>query len=220
MSFIINIDIIYKTLKKELQGYPIPLAEQIQSKYKDAFFVLISTILSARTKDTTTSKVCDKLFSKIKSFSDIERTSQKNLEELIYPVGFYKTKAKHLKALPIEIKNLFNGRIPSTIEELIKLPGVGRKTANLIISVCFNKPAICVDTHVHRITNRIGFIQTTSTLKTEIELRKKLPQKYWSDTNYLLVILGQNICLPRNPKCKVCPINKYCKKIGISKSSF
>ena len=210
-----DIDIIYRILKIKLKGYSIPLAEQVHFKKKDPFFVLIATILSARTKDTTTSKVCDKLFLKIKSFQDIEKYSQKNIEKLIYPVGFYKTKASHLKELPKKIKELFNGKVPDTIDELLKLPGVGRKTANLIVSVCFNKPAICVDTHVHRITNRIGFIKTNNPLDTEIKLRSILPKKYWSDTNYLFVILGQNICMPRNPNCNICPINKYCKKINV-----
>jgi endonuclease III len=205
---------IYKTLKTKLKNYPAPLAKQIYVKWKDPFFVLISTILSARTKDKITSKVCDRLFLEIKSWSDLERITIKDLEKLIYPVGFYKTKAKHLKELPKAITVIFIGQFPSTIDNLIKLPGVGRKTANLVMSVCFNKPAICVDTHVHRITNRIGILNSKTPYETEMNLRKILPQKYWSDTNYLLVILGQNICFPRNPNCKSCPINKYCKKIN------
>jgi len=210
-----KIDLIYKILKKELSGYNIPLAQQVQVKTKEPFFVLIATILSARTKDTTTAEVCNKLFLKIKSFSDLEKIKLKDLEKLIYPVGFYKTKAKHLKKLPKEINKLYNGKIPQKIEELIKLPGVGRKTANLVISVAFNKPGICVDTHVFRITNRIGIIKTKNPKATEMKLRNILPRKYWKDTNYLFVILGQNICLPIKPKCSICPINKYCSKINL-----
>jgi len=213
-----NINLIYKILKKELKGYTIPLAEQVHVKRKEPFFVLIATILSARTKDTTTASACDRLFLKVKSFSDLEKISLKDLEKLIYPVGFYSTKAVHLKKLPIEMKKLFNNKIPSEIDDLLKLPGVGRKTANLVRSVAFNKPAICVDIHVFRITNRIGIVKTNTPEKTEMELRKILPKKYWSDTNYLFVILGQNICLPIKPKCKTCPINKYCLKINVNSS--
>jgi len=210
-----KIDIIYKILKNKLINYTIPLAEQIHVKKKDPFFVLIATILSARTKDTITSKVCDNLFKEIKTFKDIENISQNRLEKLIYPVGFYKTKTRNLKKLPNEINNLFNGEIPQEIDDLIKLSGVGRKTANLVRSVAFNKPGVCVDTHVHRITNRLGFVKTRTPTETEMKLRKILPEKYWNNTNYLFVILGQNICLPRNPHCNNCPIYKHCPRINV-----
>lgn len=206
-----RINKIYSILGKELSQYSIPLAEQIQIKTKDPFFVLIGTILSARTKDTTTAQICDKLFLKIKGFKDLEKINLTDLEKLIYGVGFYKTKAKHLKELPKAIKQ-FNNKIPKTIDELIKLPGVGRKTANLVVSVAFNKPAICVDTHVHKIFNRIGLIKTKNPLETEMKLRKLLPINLWQKTNFLFVILGQNICLPINPKCNICPINELCEK--------
>jgi len=210
-----KINLIYKILKKELIGFKIPLAEQINVKTKNAFFVLIATILSARTKDTTTANVCDKLFLKIKSFSDLEKIKLKDLETLIYPVGFYKTKAKNLKKLAQEIK-IYSGIIPHEIDKLIRLPGVGRKTANLVVSIAYNKPAICVDTHVFRITNRIGIVKTKTPEETELKLRDILPKKYWTDTNYLFVILGQNICLPIKPKCNICPIQKYCSKINVN----
>jgi endonuclease III len=206
-----KINKIYSILEKESSKFTIPLAEQIQIKTKNPFFVLIGTILSARTKDTTTAKICDKLFLKIKNFEDLEKISLKELEELIYGVGFYKTKAKHLKELPFTIKK-FNNKIPKTIEELISLPGVGRKTANLVVSVAFDKPAICVDTHVHKIFNRIGIINTKTPLETEIQLRKILPINLWQKTNLYFVILGQNICFPINPKCNICPINTLCEK--------
>ena len=206
-----KINKIYSILEKESSKFTIPLAEQIQIKTKNPFFVLIGTILSARTKDTTTAKICDKLFLKIKNFEDLEKISLKELEELIYGVGFYKTKAKHLKELPFTIKK-FNNKIPKTIEELISLPGVGRKTANLVVSVAFDKPAICVDTHVHKIFNRIGIINTKTPLETEIQLRKILPINLWQKTNLYFVILGQNICLSINPKCNICPINTLCEK--------
>ena len=208
-----NIEEIYKLLKINLKSYTIPLSEQINVKTKDPFYVLIATVLSSRTKDITTAKVCDNLFKEIKDIKDIQNMKIEKLESLIYPVGFYKTKSKNLKKLAKVLEMEFNLKIPNTIEELIKLPGVGRKTANLVLSVAFNKPAICVDVHVHRIINRIGYIKTTIPLDTEIILRKELPKKLWSDTNYLFVILGQNICKPRTPECYRCPIEKQCKKI-------
>lgn len=203
---------IYKILKKELKGFTIPLAEEINVKSKKPFFVLIATVLSSRTKDTTTKVVCEKLFKEVKNNEDLLKINVKELERLIYPVGFYKTKAKNLKKLAIILKEKYKNKIPQTIEELIELPGVGRKTANLVLAVSFNIPAICVDTHVHRIMNRIGYIETKTPLKTEMLLRKKLLKELWKDTNYLFIILGQNICFPINPNCKECPINKLCKK--------
>ncbi|NCP72343.1 endonuclease III [archaeon] len=210
----INMDIekIYKILEKELKEYTIPLAEQIDIKSKNSFYVLIGTMLSARTKDQITAKVCDNLFKEIKNTDDLIKIKIEKLEQLLYPVGFYKTKAKNLKLLAKKLKEDFNNKVPRTIEELITLPGVGRKTANLVIAVSYKIPAICVDTHVHRIFNRIGYIETKNPLETEMVLRNKLPKKFWIDTNYLFVILGQNICFPRNPNCEKCPINKICLK--------
>ncbi len=202
---------IYDILSKSLIDYKIPLAEQIHIKTKDPFFVLIGTILSSRTKDTTTARVCNKLFKKIKSFSDLKKIDPKELEEILYGVGFYKKKTIHLKKLPKIIETKFNNKIPNTIEELIQLPGVGRKTANLVLSVAYSTPAICVDVHVHRILNRIRLINTKTNLETEFYLRQNLPKKYWSKTNYLFVILGQNICYPRKPNCFNCPITKFCQ---------
>ena len=147
-----------------------------------------------------------------------KKFTQKEIEKLIYPVGFYKTKAKHLKQLPIILKQEFNNKIPETIEELIKLPGVGRKTANLVVTIAFNKPGICVDTHVHKIMNRIGYIETKTPYETEMRLRDKLPKKYWKTINSILVAFGQNLCTPISPHCSNCPINKYCNRLGVKKS--
>lgn len=207
---------IYCVLEKGLRDYPLPFAENICLQYKKPFFVLIATILSARTLDKTTAKVCERLFKKIKDFSDLEKISQKELEKLLYPVGFYKTKAKHLKMLPKVVKEKFNGKVPQEIDDLLMLPGVGRKTANLVVSVAFGKPGICVDTHVHRITNILGIVKTKTPLETEMELRKKLPKELWNKTNYLFVTLGQNICFSRKPNCQVCPIAKMCP-VGLKK---
>ena len=211
-----EIEKIYLVLEKELQNYPLPFAENVCLEYKKPFFVLIATILSARTLDKTTAVVCRRLFLKVKNFEDLEKISQKELEGLLYPVGFYKTKAKHLKELPIVLKEKFNGKVPEEIEELLMLPGVGRKTANLVVSVAFGKPGICVDTHVHRITNILEIVKTKNPLETEMKLRDILPKDLWNKTNYLFVTLGQNICFSRKPNCLMCPIAKMCP-IGLKK---
>lgn len=204
----VNISKIYRILKQYTARYKFPYLSGQESPFK----ILISTILSARTKDETTAKASEKLFSKAKSLNDLKKLSVKEIEKLIYPVGFYKTKAKNLKKLS-EIK-----KIPGTIEELIELPGVGRKTANLVVSRAFKKPAICVDVHVHRILNRLGYIETKNPFETEMELRKKLPKRLWRKINSVLVLFGQNLCKPLSPFCSRCPIEKYCNKIGVKKS--
>jgi len=213
-----NIDKIYKILKKEVKDYDAPLVDLIQIQTKNPFKVLITTILSARTKDRTTKESAKRLFNKIKNIEDLEKINKKELEKLIYPVGFYKTKSKNLTLLPKILKKEFNNKIPETVEKLIKLPGVGRKTANLVVAIAFNKHAICVDTHVHRITNRIGYIKTKTPYETEIKLRKKLPKKYWKTINSILVAFGQNTCRPISPICSKCPVYKECRKVNVKTS--
>lgn len=213
----IDIDAIYKILLKETQHYKVPVVDLIAVQTEDPFKILLATILSARTKDEVTSKAAERLYRKVKNFKNLEELSVKQLEELIYPVGFYKTKAKHLKLLPLVIKKEFHGKIPDTIEELVKLPGVGRKTANLVVAVGFRKPALCVDVHVNRIFNRLGYIRTKTPYETEMALRKKLPLNYWEKINKLLVAFGQNICRPVSPYCSKCPIIRYCNQIGVKK---
>lgn len=214
----LNIDKVLNILDEEVKDYKTPIVDLIKVKGGDSFKILIATILSARTNDKTTAEVCEKLFLKIKNFEDLDKLTVKQIEKLIYPVGFYKTKAKHLKKLPSVIFSEFNGKIPHTIEDLIKLPGVGRKTANLVRSTAFDKDGICVDTHVHRISNRWGYLKTKTPLETEMALRKKLPKKHWKKINYLLVSYGQNTCVPISPFCSKCVIRKYCKRIGVQKS--
>ena len=209
---------VYDILKKEVINYNVPVVNIIQVQTKDPFKVLITTILSARTKDEVTYLAAKKLFSKIKNIKDLEKISKKDIEKLIYPVGFYTTKAKNLKLLPKILKKEFNNIIPNTVEELIKLPGVGRKTANLVVTIAFDKHAICVDTHVHRIMNRLGYIKTKTPHETEMRLRKKLPKKYSKTINSILVAFGQNTCKPISPFCSKCPVYNECKRINIKKS--
>ncbi len=210
-----DIDSIYKILNKAVKGYQVPIVDLVEAKTKDPFKILLATILSARTNDKTTAIVYKKLFAKVNSAKDLEKLNVKQIEKLIYPVGFYKNKAKYLKKLPVVLKEKFNNKLPRTIEELIELPGVGRKTANLVMAVAFKIPAICVDVHVNRIMNRFGYIKTKNPLETEMILRKKLPKKYWLQINYIIVAFGQNLCKPINPQCNICPVYKYCKRVGV-----
>lgn len=214
----IDIDQVNSILQREFPNWHVPIVELIETQTKDPFKVLVATILSARTKDQTTAAVCTKLFEKINSFDDLRTITLKELEPLLYPVGFYKTKAKHLKKLPLVLDEKFDGVLPETVEELTELPGVGRKTANLVVAVAFKKPAICVDTHVHRINNRLGYIRTKTPYETEMTLRKKLPIDYWITYNMYLVALGQLICNPVSPKCSECPLHAECNRIGVKKS--
>ncbi len=168
---------VFSILEKEISKYNVPVVDLIKIQTKDKFKILISTILSARTKDEITWKASQRLFAKAKSFAELEKIKQNEIEKLIFPVGFYKTKAKHLSVLPLTIKK-FGEDIPNNIDDLLLLPGVGRKTANLYLAVALGKNAICVDTHVHRISNRLGWVKTKAPLETEKALQKILPKKY------------------------------------------
>jgi len=179
--------------------------------------VLVATILSARTNDTTTTNAVKKLFPRANSAKELSKLSKEEIEKLIFPVGFYRNKAEFLKKLPRVLDELFGSKVPDNIDDLLKLPGVGRKTANLVVSVAFNKPAICVDTHVHRISNIWGYVKTRTPLETEMALRKKLPKKYWMTFNSILVAYGQRTCRPISPHCKECVINDYCPQIKHTK---
>jgi len=188
--------------------------ETMIKKFVDSGFnefqILVSTILSARTKDELTEEVSKKLFKKVRSPLDLLKFSEEELAKEIYPVGFYKTKAKNLLKLAKILLEKYDGKVPDKLEELLKLPGVGRKTANIVLSYVFEKPAIAVDTHVHRIFNRWGFINTKTPEETEFVLKSKLPKRLWKKVNNLLVSFGRNICKPKNPLCEECPINKIC----------
>jgi endonuclease III len=211
----IDIDRIYTIVKSEFDKHHMPVVDLIQLQTNDPFKVLVTTILSARTKDETTSQAAKRLFSTINNFEDLKKTPVSTIQRLIYPVGFYATKARHLKQLPGAIETLFGGTIPDTVEDLIKLPGVGRKTANLVVAVAFDKPAVCVDVHVHRICNRLGYVKTKTPFETEMKLREILPVKYWTTFNSYLVSFGQNTCRPVNPKCSECPLFALCNRVGV-----
>ncbi len=208
-----DIHLAFKRLEPVIANLDAPVVKFVAQQKKDPYRVLIATILSSRTTDQITAKVIAKLFKKAGSFASLDSLTGEEIEELIYPVGFYRQKALQLKKLPQVIEREFQGKIPSEINDLLKLPGVGRKTANLVRASAFGKPAICVDTHVHRICNRWGYVKTRTPLETEMILRDKLPPEYWLTINSFLVAFGQKICLPRNPRCSECRLNDFCPKI-------
>lgn len=210
-----DIDIVLQKLKEYTERVHTPIVDLLKIQTNDPFKILIGTILSARTKDDTTAKVLEKLFSKVQKIEDLDNLELQEIETLIYPVGFYHQKAKYLKLLPEVLKDKFDNKIPKTLDELIQLPGVGRKTANLVLILAFDKDAMCVDIHVHRISNRLGYIETKNPTESERALREKLPLKYWKVYNSILVAFGQNLCKPINPKCNDCPVNEFCQKIGV-----
>ena len=209
-----DIPIVDRALRKEFAAHEAPIIELIQAHTKDPFCVLVGTILSARTKDACTAGAVKHLFATAKGGvftpADLEALSVEEIERLIYPVGFYRDKARHLHALPGVLKEKFGGVLPSTVEELCELPGVGRKTANLTVAVGFDLPAICVDVHVHRICNWLELVSTKTPLETEMALRKILPVKYWKTWNSHLVSFGQTRCSPVKPRCQGCPIARFC----------
>ncbi|HHT10055.1 MAG TPA: endonuclease III [Atribacter sp.] len=190
----------------------------LENLEKNPFFILVGCILSLRTKDQITRQVSERLLKRIRSPQQLIAYSEDEIARLIYPVGFYRRKAKNLIDISKILIHKYQSQVPSTLEELLELPGVGRKTANLVLTVGFGKPGICVDTHVHRIVNRWGYIKTKTPEQTEMALRDILPQEFWIPINSLLVLFGQNICLPRRPHCENCPIEEYCDQVGIEKS--
>ncbi|MEK6962016.1 MAG: endonuclease III [Thermoproteota archaeon] len=177
----------------------------------DPFNILIGTILSARTKDESTTKVAGKLFAKYKSVKALANAKVRDVEEIIRSIGFYHVKAKRIIEVASIINTKFNGKVPDDLDTLITLPGVGRKTANCVLVYAFEKPAIPVDVHVHRISNRLGLVDTKTPEETELELMKKVPERYWLEINDTFVMFGQNICKPISPMCNVCKIKKICK---------
>ena len=205
----INIDKIVEILQSANQ----PRSEfvNLMETFHNPYLVLIACILSLRTNDKTTYPATLRMLELAKTPQEMAKVSEEDLSNAIYPVGFYKNKAKQIIELSKTIVEKLNGKVPDTIENLTKFNGVGRKTANLVLAKGFGIPAICVDVHVHRIFNRIGYVNTKTPDETEFALREKLPQKYWLDINTLMVTHGQNVCKPTKPKCDECPIREYCE---------
>ena len=213
-----DIDKIVKILKNECAKFNEPVVSKIAKNKGNPYKILISTLLSLRTKDDVTLKASERLFKLADNPYEMVELSKEYIEKAIYPVGFYHRKAQQILDISREIIKKYNGKIPPSLEELLSLKGVGRKTANLVLSEGFGVKSIAVDTHVHRISNRIGLVKTKNPEETEFALMKVLPKKYWTIFNKLLVTLGQNICTPISPKCSVCKIETYCKKVNVLKS--
>lgn len=208
------IDQVFSLLENDIQAWQEPIVGRV-SHTGDPFKVLTATMLSLRTKDATTAEAVERLFALAPTPQALARTSPARIEAAIYPVGFYKTKARHLRDAARLITGEHHGHVPDTMEGLLTLPGVGRKTANLVLILGFDKMGICVDTHVHRITNRWGYVTTKTPDETEIALREVLPLKHWKTINNLLVPYGQNRCLPTSPFCSACRIAGFCERRGV-----
>ena len=217
-------NLIYITLEKwrsslNKQGSAEPSVTTVAERYRhDPWAVLVSTILSLRTKDEVTVEASRRLLDKAPDPSQLLALHLNTIERLAYPAGFYRTKAANLKKIASILIEKYNGAVPADMDELLALPGVGRKTANLVLIEAFDMPGICVDIHVHRISNRLGWLCTKTPEETEMTLRKILPLKYWKGLNALLVLYGQNVCRPLSPFCSRCVIREHCKQIGVTRT--
>ena len=203
---------VIATLKRAVRRWPEPIVGHYKN---DPYLTLISCLLSLRTKDETTAGASERLFRFAANPKQIVLLAPRTLEKAIFPVGFYKTKAKTVLGISQDLLDRFNGKVPDDLDALLTLKGVGRKTANLVITLAFKKDGICVDTHVHRISNRWGYVKTKSPEETEMALRNKLPRRYWQIYNDLLVSFGQNLCHPTSPWCSCCPLAADCDRAGV-----
>lgn len=209
---------IVAALRREIHDMDIPIVTEISHRSRDPFHILISTILSLRTKDEVTRQAATRLLEKAGSPQELLLLPEEDIARLIFPVGFYKTKARTLKQICRDLIDEYEGKVPGDLEVLLKLKGVGRKTANLVLTLGFHKPGICVDTHVHRVSNRLGYVKTKTPEQTEMALREKLPKEYWIEYNDLLVTWGQNICRPISPFCSRCAVLPYCRQVGVARN--
>lgn len=204
-------------LTDAVKGWVTPSVTIVATRDGDPFKVLMSCILSLRTRDQTTAEASERLFALADTPGKLSRLDIAQIEAAIYPVGFYRVKAQQILDISRELSQLHGGRVPDDLEALLRFKGVGRKTANLVLTLGYGKPGICVDIHVHRICNRWGYVATRSPEQTEAALRKKLPPEYWIIINDLLVTFGQNQCTPVSPRCSSCPLFQMCDRIGVSK---
>ncbi|WP_456392998.1 endonuclease III domain-containing protein [Persephonella sp.] len=209
---------VLQILEKEFPKWNAPVVSLMARRdSRTPYQILISTIISLRTKDEVTAEASERLFKLADNPYDMLRLSEDEIAKAIYPAGFYRNKAKTIREISRILVEKYGGDVPDTLDELLKLPGVGRKTANLVLALSFNKPAICVDVHVHRISNRLGIVSTKTPEETEKQLMEKVPRKYWSKINDLLVAFGQTICKPVSPYCSRCPVAHLCEKNGVER---
>ncbi len=204
-------------LRREVPTWDVPVVRLMAQEEHDPYRVLISTLLSLRTQDQTTAQASQRLFALAQTPQAMIRLDRQTVEQTIYPVGFYRTKAPQILEISRRLLDEFAGRVPDDIDILTTFHGVGRKTANLVLAEGYGIPAICVDTHVHRISKRWGYLKTKDPLATEMALRKKLPHEYWIEYNPTLVALGQHVCKPTSPICSACPVAPYCQRVGVKR---
>ena len=207
-----------RILRREVSKWQTPIVTVVAQSSESPFHVLISCILSLRTQDATTAQASRRLFALANTPAEMLKLTARKIEKAIFPVGFYRTKAKNIRAICRALLEKYSGKVPDEIDELLKLKGVGRKTANLVVTLGYRKPGICVDTHVHRISNRWGYVRTKNPKETEFALREKLPRQYWLEYNDLLVTFGQHLCRPISPMCSRCQVKKYCARVGVGTS--
>lgn len=207
-----------RILREQVSQWQEPVVGVVAKESQDPFRILIACVLSLRTKDRTTAEASRRLFALASDPAGMLRLPVSKIQRAIYPVGFYRTKSKQLRAISKRLLDHYGGAVPDSIDELLTLPGVGRKTANLVVTVGYGKPGICVDIHVHRISNRWGYVKTVTPAQTEQVLCRKLPAEYWITFNDLLVPFGQNICQPVSPYCSRCRLTQYCQRVGVVRS--
>jgi endonuclease III len=213
-----TISSMLRVLRRAAPGWNAPIVGLIAHQRRDPFLTLIGCILSLRTKDEMTALAAPRLFDQASTPPSMLALPAAKIEQLIYPVGFYRTKAQVILGICRDLIDRFDGKVPDKIDQLLTLKGVGRKTANLVVTEAFGKPGICVDTHVHRISNRWGLVKTKTPDHTEAALREVLPRRYWIEYNSLLVAFGQTLCQPVSPWCSRCPVARQCPRIGVTHS--
>ncbi len=209
---------IMAALREIVLTWQTPIVDEMAQQAATPYTILITTILSLRTQDGTTAQAARRLFKLAQTPETMLTLPAAAIAQAIYPVGFYNTKAETILTVSRLLIERYGGAVPDSVDELLTLPGVGRKTANLVVTMGYHKPGICVDTHVHRITNRWGYVQTKTPEQTEFALRDKLPAEYWIPINGYLVSLGQNICHPTSPRCSQCPLATWCDRVGVTRS--
>jgi endonuclease-3 len=209
------IDRALAVLRREARQWPVPAVGVVAGERPDPFLVLISTLISLRTKDKVTAEASARLFAKARDPKSLAALDLRTIERAIYPASFFRVKARTLKGAARELLERYGGRVPDGVDELCTIKGVGRKTANLVVTLGHAKPGICVDTHVHRISNLWGYVRTKTPDDTETALRRKLPRRHWMTFNDLLVAFGQNLCVPVSPWCSRCPLDSFCPRVGL-----
>jgi len=213
-----EIGAVIRTLRRQAPSWRPTAVAEVAAEQPDPFRVLIACLLSLRTQDATTREASERLFRVADTPAAMLRMTPARISRLIFPVGFYRTKARAIRQISRDLIERFGGAVPDEIDALLTLKGVGRKTANLVVTIGFAKPGICVDIHVHRISNRLGFVRTKSPDQTELALRAKLPRRYWIGYNDLLVAFGQNVCRPLSPHCSRCPVARWCRRVGVGRT--